>query len=84
MKNNILEWKSKSGYYYKMEYHVITPDRGCIIKNWGLVNESFTGEESIGIWLNDNKLTDYDGVYEMSRRGRELLEQMGIDCSYLD
>ena len=37
--------------------------------------------ETIGIWVKDNKVTEYDGVFEILKEAIELLEEQGLDCS---
>jgi hypothetical protein len=37
--------------------------------------------ETIGIWTEDNKLTDYDGVMSLPKEAAELLREHGIEVS---
>jgi len=39
------------------------------------------GGASIGIWHKNKKVTEYDGVFELSSRAIFLLEMNGYDCS---
>ena len=36
----------------------------------------------IGIYVNNNRLVDYDGVFEMPEEAIQLLEENGIDATY--
>ena len=42
--------------------------------------------EQIGVFCNQNDkvLSDYDGVFDMPKQARQLLEDNGFNCSYLD
>lgn len=36
----------------------------------------------VGLFINDNILEEYDGVFELPKEVIEVLEKRGIDCSY--
>lgn len=45
-----------------------------------------TGDEDsvgIGIWTRDKVVTDYDGVFELSKQAIQLLNDYGLDTSEL-
>ena len=65
----------------RMEYF---PEKNYILWNFG---EDAPDEDEvvIGVWVDDdNQLTDYDGVFSLPIEARKLLENCGIDCTYLD
>ena len=37
--------------------------------------------EHIGLWWQDNSLTDYDGVFELPKQAIQLIRQAGIQVS---
>lgn len=37
--------------------------------------------EHIGIWHEDKKVTDYDGVFELPKKAIDLLKENGFDTS---
>lgn len=40
--------------------------------------------EGIGIWCNNKKVTEYDGVFELPLQAIELLKENGFDTSEVE
>lgn len=57
---------------------------GCI--EWIVYDADGNDEfvEHIGLWVQDNKLVDYDGVYDIPREALQLLIHMGVDLEYYE
>lgn len=62
---------------HSMELHQTGVDRFMI--EWTC--EELEVYETIGIWVEDNKLTDYDGVMSLPKEAAELLREHGIEVS---
>ena len=43
-------------------------------------NDEDDGAEEIGLWFEGNKVTDYDGVFELPTEAIQLLVENGYDC----
>jgi hypothetical protein len=55
-------------------------DYGNIIWSVEYDNGDFD-EVVIGLWFTENKVTDYDGVFDIPQQGKDLLIKQGFDLS---
>jgi hypothetical protein len=37
----------------------------------------------LGLWIENNKLVDYDGAFELPNEVTQILIELGIDCEYV-
>ena len=59
---------------------VLTTIKSTFKIEW-TINEGLDSEEitEIGIWAEDKKVTEYDGVFELPKEAIQLLNQAGFD-----
>ena len=61
-----------------------TTQNGTYYICWEIVNLGIFEQIGVYCYENDKVLSDYDGVFDMPKQARQLLEENGFDCSYLD
>lgn len=64
---------------HEMDLYAVESKPGQFMIEWSCAELDVY--ENIGIWTEDNKLTDYDGVMSLPRQAAELLREHGIEVS---